>query len=750
MSSDQDSLNGSGNCFSSNDNKSHENYFNVSASAQPSTPYTPHAHVNPYAAMQSPQSNIPASDCMFSPIPQFDGNSTLPDIPHPDYPPVVPNHDIPTLASNSRPLISNYMATYSLDRPKQLRKLRHDTTVPDYTIEVSPSNENVNIYCNTGFYAVVAKPTLESLAIGTMTQVGDIGIKCHDITNRTDATQAITVTVVMYRLYLLTESIGQVTIHLHHTARKVQVQGRALLPDKTKAPIWFVEKVLKPQFENLCQSKAQEIIGFNSSVGSLVNKHLNQPKPSDPCGGCTAHFNGRSSPALCDGCNQYFHKKCMNSQNHLCYANKRMPGQPGPGLSAKQGNTKSRLKSLIDNPTVIPTTSATSVRSPIPALKSTVSVSTTSSPVRVASAPTNGIPDTTRISTAMAPGSAIMTTTVDNAGLLVTTTSPGPDNQQSVTHRDISNTGALETAKSGTSVTATSSPISGRQPSPAPGTSGQSASATGGHLVLCTNTQPTPESNLNPCALPFESSINNRGPNSATTKNGGKGKKGKGAPAQDLSLEYAQYQVNVTQAKIREQEITIKDLKFKNEILEARVAELEKKQKDDIYNKYFNSKGSSSAENSDPQHRPDSCHHSTTHLVLPCCNQRQRCCTPPVPEPLLTEQTRRLCQLESDIAALKNQVDLLSESPIVQLGRTEQTNTGHSSTIRTPATPLPTKATPPPYQTSQQLAPALTTPVPGPSQAPASCHGCHDHQDMINISQMTIDDAIHDASYDLN
>ena len=134
-------------------------------------------------------------------------------------------------------------------------------------------------------------------------------LTCHDITNRTDATQASTVTVVMYRLYMLTESIGQVTIHLHHTARKVQVQGGALLPDKTKAPIWFVEEVLKPQFEQLSQSQAQEITNYNSSVESMISKHLNQPKPCDPCGSCAALFGGRSSPVYCNVCEQYSHKK---------------------------------------------------------------------------------------------------------------------------------------------------------------------------------------------------------------------------------------------------------------------------------------------------------------------------------------------------------------------------------------------------------------------------------------------------------
>ena len=181
MSSDQDSLYGSGNCLDSFDNKIQENYSIISASAQHSTPYPHNPLFIPCLSPQTPQSRTPVSDDMFSPIPQFDGNISLPDITHPNHPPAVSTHDTPgqpcpTLTNRSHPSVSNYMATFSLDRPKQLRKLRQDTNVSDYTIEVSPSNENVNIYCSTGFYAVVAKPTLESLAIGTSAKFGDINM----------------------------------------------------------------------------------------------------------------------------------------------------------------------------------------------------------------------------------------------------------------------------------------------------------------------------------------------------------------------------------------------------------------------------------------------------------------------------------------------------------------------------------------------------------------------------------------------
>ena len=66
-------------------------------------------------------------------------------------------------------------------------------------------------------------------------------------------------------------------------------------------------------------------------------------------------------------------------------------------------------------------------------------------------------------------------------------------------------------------------------------------------------------------------------------KGRGKGKAKSDKTSDELALEYSKYEVNITQAKIRDQEATIKDLRFMNGILEARVADLEKKQKQDIY-----------------------------------------------------------------------------------------------------------------------------------------------------------------------
>ena len=112
-----------------------------------------------------------------SPILQCDGNisimSTDSDQPAHTGSSVVPHQD--TLAGppelNSGSLVSSFVRPpvearktgYTLDRSKQLKRLRTDTVLDNFNVEINSKNENVNIQCNLGFYSKVAKPVLEDL-----------------------------------------------------------------------------------------------------------------------------------------------------------------------------------------------------------------------------------------------------------------------------------------------------------------------------------------------------------------------------------------------------------------------------------------------------------------------------------------------------------------------------------------------------------------------------------------------------------
>jgi hypothetical protein len=117
-----------------------------------------------------------------------------------------------------------------MNRKKQLKKLGNDARRSDFTIKISPSNENVNIECSTGFYVQVAIPSLRDLRVGnTVTEAG-IDVTCKDIVGNIDAAGSDVNTVLHFRLHQDKLCVGGVTVHLHNSTRLIQVQGSAVLP----------------------------------------------------------------------------------------------------------------------------------------------------------------------------------------------------------------------------------------------------------------------------------------------------------------------------------------------------------------------------------------------------------------------------------------------------------------------------------------------------------------------------------------
>ena len=229
--------------------------------------------------------------------------------------------------------------------------LNRDTAINDFEITINPSNENVNIQCNAGFYAKVAKPAMEDLAFGPSSTIEDITIKCHDITNRSDATGAATTTVIMFLLHHKHVSTGQVTVHLHHTTRLVQVQGSALLPNGTRAPVWFVERALREKFDAQSKTQSYDISNFNKSVGEILTKSVHKVGAKPSCDGCKSSYSGRSAPVRCAECNlSYYKYKCYQSPNHPCFVRRRTVSCST--LAASPEHTESSGRDLV--PALVP------------------------------------------------------------------------------------------------------------------------------------------------------------------------------------------------------------------------------------------------------------------------------------------------------------------------------------------------------------------------------------------------------------
>ena len=212
-------------------------------------------------------------------------------------------------------------------------------------------------------------------------------------------------------------------------------------------------------------------------------------------------------------------------------------------------------------------------------------------------------------------------------------------------------------------------------------------------------------------ATPFLATTYSEGnSNSAQTKAKSKNKTNK--TSDDLALEYYKYQVNVTQTKIREQENTIKDLRFRNGILEARLSELDKKLKNDIYDRYFPSSNADTRSNQETNttHHTHTCPTATPHVTFSCCSNHTRPDT--VHSSSIIELANKLDDLKQNFDSLKCSFDVLTDVSIPQIIRDV----------------LPTivisQETPAPIIASTNTAPSN----PSPSQ------------DIANVSHITIDE----------
>ena len=74
------------------------------------------------------------------------------------------------------------VAPYNLNREKQVSKLVSDTRLEDYEIVVSPTEQNINVHCSTGFYSLVVLPAFSEIFVGYTTTTSNISLHCYDIT----------------------------------------------------------------------------------------------------------------------------------------------------------------------------------------------------------------------------------------------------------------------------------------------------------------------------------------------------------------------------------------------------------------------------------------------------------------------------------------------------------------------------------------------------------------------------------------
>ena len=183
---------------------------------------------------------------------------------------------------------------------------------------MSPTAQSVSVICSTGFYTLVAIPALVHTRVGTTHNVAGFTMYCYDVTGKIDDVGATINAVIFFRITNNTDrsSAGQVAIHLHHTVRKVQIQGSSMVTKDRRASVWFVENFLLSRFKIESQKKSVDIARFNTEVRDMVTKHVEKINAKEKCEVCSVHFIGRSLRDYCQSCDKTFHRKCV--QSHPC------------------------------------------------------------------------------------------------------------------------------------------------------------------------------------------------------------------------------------------------------------------------------------------------------------------------------------------------------------------------------------------------------------------------------------------------
>ena len=292
-------------------------------------------HVHNLLHYPAPTDHVPSTR---QDIPQCDGNDTIADITE---------HEInvlnPTVGSRplSPPNITSRASEFSLNQHNQVTDIADDATIDNFVVNVSNSDENVCIKCNSGFYKEVARESLCNFNQGFNYTTKNIIINCTDLIKSHDQAGIEYNRILTFSLSVpLGNILGKVTIHLHHTTRRIQIQGGSKMPDGSKSPIWFVENVVLDRFKCLAKRHNYSIQAFNQQAKTAVPLQQNIGS-KNLCSGCKNPLKSSAAPFQCNTCSGFFHKrKCF--PGHQCLqpqVNPLINVLPGPSSSSLQSSS---------------------------------------------------------------------------------------------------------------------------------------------------------------------------------------------------------------------------------------------------------------------------------------------------------------------------------------------------------------------------------------------------------------------------
>ena len=278
-----------------------------------------------------------------SPIVQLDGvDDTLPGSPIDPTSGTVTGYHPPSATSSLQ-------APYQLNKQRQVSKLLRDASIEDFEITNNDNDRNVCIQCSVGFYEAVSKPAISSLSTGFSQQVQGVSVKCTVFRKTLDQNESMSGLLLRFELsgQGISPNPAPLSIHLHNTQRKIQLQGGATMPDGSKIPIWFVEHLLKDIFQTQAKAKSYNIQNINRLVRSMHCKDGNTsrlPSSQAQCNHCKKKFSNNSKPVICPRCSLSKHStKCQP-----CPTSTQQPGSSTPSTCIASRNSHQYLSTSLN------------------------------------------------------------------------------------------------------------------------------------------------------------------------------------------------------------------------------------------------------------------------------------------------------------------------------------------------------------------------------------------------------------------
>ena len=551
--------------------------------------------------------------------------------PHAQLGDLIPQYDGPGQEANPYTGLpgttSVRTASFTFNQAKQTEKITRDATLNDYEVNVNNSDENATVKCSSGFYIQVARASLGSLKNHSVLPCGDVAITVDNVTVTKDQIGTEATKLISFSFMSDQRSLGGVTVHQHHSSRTIQIQGSAIMPDSTKAALWFLKNFVLVRFQEQAKAKNFAIRNTNKVIINATAKHQNLPhESSNSCFSCNRGFNNKSKPSKCDKCGNYFHKtSCLKEHVKLCHPSSQLGSRTSVSLTT--AFSASSLSTAVQSTPIFSGSSFSGIRSTLTFIPRESTASSTGSTTLAASTVLSASSSTTA---SISSSSTVATSAVGSFPPQPTVTSMAASAGPSTT----SSLSALVSTVSSVDVVAGAG-TSSTQPS-------------------LTNSAPTtkPRAKKNP--KPFIP-----------------------ISAEQARINFLQTELSAAQTRIVQQDADIVDKDRRVSVLMARIKIFEDEQTKTLHEKYFQSgqshQNSSTVQHSEPTPIPPrtarvqaSCAPTCPNCSPPLCCQQQglrvQHCLCHAAHNHLPVQPSMNADLLSSITGLQTQVDVLTKN----------------------------------------------------------------------------------------